>query len=928
MEISLESCELYTIAWIAALPIERAAATALLDEIHDEPDGFIQHKIDKNSYTWGRSGKHNVVIASLEAGVDGTISAATTALELISSLPHIRFGLLVGIGGGIAKPDKEQDIRLGDVVVSEPVGTTGGVVQYDYGKAKADGVWEQKGSLNAPPEKEKDEFQVDEQRVHLGLFRNSLRVMDASLKEDICNLVWPGTECSEITSAQVAFCVPDELQYACRHWVYHYQKIESPLLNLEEVFTFLQKHLFHWLEVLSLVKSFRESFHAIRQLQTIFKSERNKANGQLLREIHSFLQMNSTIIDHYPLQLYSSLMFSIPAGTRLGQMLPRRSPSWMRHVPEPVQISQQAQYILEGHERPVSSDLHFALDNSRLVSRSSDGQETRIWDLDTGDCIRVITDDNRTYKGPSKLSYDGLWLAATSRKDQTGWGRVFWESDHKGSDTDSQGDESDICSEEENSNASCDEEEAHPSAYLNLWWLESGVVICTPGIQGIAFVPTQFSPDHTIFACMYGDACVRTWRVETGECLTALHGYELGLSPWSMSVSPDFKLICSTAETQTISVWANDAIETDRSLRDQPRSIESVVLSSDRTLAATSFDSGIVRIWNMGTNEHIHQFQHGSLGQITLMRTHPELLQFSEDSKHLFAWRPRSFGHNERDDVPYLVGHLVVWDLIRVSIAPDNRFIVSVLDFTGAVYDVKFSLDSQSVLVLSSDTYLQSEHERGKWLLSKFNIAQADHIVSIRSPTRTQRVLVVSSDARFLVLQTSDGQAHAILTGTGELLYKFRLEGDEHHVSLVENDSTLLECQARFLTLRNSSNGQIIRQLPIDFGSFPRRLSFDTNTQQIHTNFGTIAIHGPSADNYPDELSLNNNLTGFGISCDGSWLLWNNKKVFWLRPAYRPWNESMEVSGSTVVIGTVTGHVLFFQFDEPNYLTREDDDRF
>lgn len=132
MAPQLGSPELYTIAWIAALPIERAAATALLDvdEIHDEPEGFIQHEIDNNSYSWGRIGEHNIVIASLQAGVYGTISAATTASDLICSLPHIRFGLLVGIGGGIAKPDEDQDIRLGDVVVSQPTGTTGVVAQF------------------------------------------------------------------------------------------------------------------------------------------------------------------------------------------------------------------------------------------------------------------------------------------------------------------------------------------------------------------------------------------------------------------------------------------------------------------------------------------------------------------------------------------------------------------------------------------------------------------------------------------------------------------------------------------------------------------------------------------------------------------------------------------------------------------------------
>jgi hypothetical protein len=51
MGISLDSPDLYTVAWIAPLSIERAATTALLDERHDAPDGFEQDQADKNSYT-------------------------------------------------------------------------------------------------------------------------------------------------------------------------------------------------------------------------------------------------------------------------------------------------------------------------------------------------------------------------------------------------------------------------------------------------------------------------------------------------------------------------------------------------------------------------------------------------------------------------------------------------------------------------------------------------------------------------------------------------------------------------------------------------------------------------------------------------------------------------------------------------------------
>ncbi len=63
-------------------------------------------------------GVHNVVTAVRpEIGN----SAVTVATQLLNDFRSIRFGLLVGIGGGIPGDDGD-DIRLGDVVVSNKKG--------------------------------------------------------------------------------------------------------------------------------------------------------------------------------------------------------------------------------------------------------------------------------------------------------------------------------------------------------------------------------------------------------------------------------------------------------------------------------------------------------------------------------------------------------------------------------------------------------------------------------------------------------------------------------------------------------------------------------------------------------------------------------------------------------------------------------------
>lgn len=134
----------YTIGWVCALAIENIAATGMLDEVH--PNAIHKPANDPNSYTLGSIGGHNIVIACLPEGQYGTNSAATVATWMASTFPRIRFGLMVGIGGGV--PPK---VRLGDVVVSRPVGQFPGVVQWDMGKAKAGGRFERTGALNNPP---------------------------------------------------------------------------------------------------------------------------------------------------------------------------------------------------------------------------------------------------------------------------------------------------------------------------------------------------------------------------------------------------------------------------------------------------------------------------------------------------------------------------------------------------------------------------------------------------------------------------------------------------------------------------------------------------------------------------------------------------------------------------------------------------------
>ncbi|KAB8278395.1 hypothetical protein BDV30DRAFT_222969 [Aspergillus minisclerotigenes] len=122
----------YTVGWICIVSSEMNAARALLDEEHES---LPPKPMDDNSYLLGRMNGHNVVIGDPGSGLYGPHNASHVATNMARTFPNIRFGLLVGVGGGApGTADAENtwnNIRLGDVVVSNPKGSHGGVLHYD-----------------------------------------------------------------------------------------------------------------------------------------------------------------------------------------------------------------------------------------------------------------------------------------------------------------------------------------------------------------------------------------------------------------------------------------------------------------------------------------------------------------------------------------------------------------------------------------------------------------------------------------------------------------------------------------------------------------------------------------------------------------------------------------------------------------------------
>ena len=121
----------FQIAIVCALPLEASAVIHQFDNFWGDTGGmFGQAPGDPNAYTQGVIGLHNVVLAYPPSMGKG--SAAGVAASIGSSFLGIELTLVVGICGGVPTRTSGEEIRLGDVIISD------GITEYDFGKQYLD----------------------------------------------------------------------------------------------------------------------------------------------------------------------------------------------------------------------------------------------------------------------------------------------------------------------------------------------------------------------------------------------------------------------------------------------------------------------------------------------------------------------------------------------------------------------------------------------------------------------------------------------------------------------------------------------------------------------------------------------------------------------------------------------------------------------
>jgi hypothetical protein len=116
-----------------------------------------------------------------------------------------------------------------------------------------------------------DNFWVEERSTHQKLTSCCLQLMSGpgGLRQDMCSLLKPGTLRSKIGEETVTSSLLPELRYACRYLVEHLERSQQSIADGDAVHVFLQTHLLHWLEAMSLMRETDQCVRLLARLEAL-----------------------------------------------------------------------------------------------------------------------------------------------------------------------------------------------------------------------------------------------------------------------------------------------------------------------------------------------------------------------------------------------------------------------------------------------------------------------------------------------------------------------------------------------------------------------------------------------------------------------------------------------------------------------------------
>ncbi|KYC43838.1 hypothetical protein WA1_01395 [Scytonema hofmannii PCC 7110] len=232
---------------------------------------------------------------------------------------------------------------------------------------------------------------------------------------------------------------------------------------------------------------------------------------------------------------------------------------------------------------------------SQILASSSDDTTIKLWDANTGECLRTLWGHDSWVHSVS-FSPNGQILASGSR-DQT---VKLWDW-HTGECLHTL--EGHINQVKTISFSSCGKMLASGSDdnTIKLWDVSTGICLQTLLGHGDWVLSVMFTLRGDILASASGDQTIKLWDIATGQCVQTLTGHTYRVR--TIAFSPDGKILASGSDDQTVKLWDMSTGVVLKTFQGHHKAVRSIAFSPNASMLVSSSEDETIKFWDIKTGE-------------------------------------------------------------------------------------------------------------------------------------------------------------------------------------------------------------------------------------------------------------------------------------------------------------------------------------